>query len=68
MWFNKLEPILRKVEAILSKTPASAVGSLIYYAGDEEFFEFMKQEGMSTFSPLSKRRTFPTVLNEEVVD
>ncbi|CAK9028693.1 unnamed protein product [Durusdinium trenchii] len=38
------------VEAILSKTPASAVGSLIYYAGDEEFFEFMKQEGMSTFS------------------
>jgi len=40
---DEVAPIVKK---IVGKGPPSEMGSFIHYAGDEAFFEFMKQEGI----------------------
>ena len=43
---SEVQPV---VDEMLASLPGPAMGSFIYYAG-EEFFNFMSQEGISGFS------------------
>lgn len=43
---DEITPIVQKV---VGKGPPCEMGSFVYYAGEETFFEFMRQEGIAGF-------------------